>query len=320
MTVKRLCYLFVFFFTIQLLVAQVSVRASLDSSSLLIGAQTNLRLELIHNKNLRIQHPILKDSIVSGLEILSVAKPDTVVQENEMISVTTNVLITAFDSALYYIPPFIFISENDTFETNPLSLKVYSFSVDTTKGVYDIKPIYKAKINWKLVLFVVLSILLSLIVLFVLYRFVIKRFFTKQLAVVSEKLPDIAPHETALKELDRIKSEKIWQQGRLKEYYTEVSTVLRQYIEHRYLIAALEMTSDEILENIKVAKISDAFVFERLQQVLLLSDLVKFAKWIPDTMEQEKTLQNAYSFVNETKDEQAVVVENKEIESEIVSN
>lgn len=301
---KKTVFLSIFLLIINSIAfTQITVQAKIDSSMLLIGEQTTLRLEVIQDKNSTVQFPILTDSIVKGIDIVSVSKQDTSVLENGQLKINRDVIITSFDSALYYIPSLKFFAGKDSFETNPLSLKVYTIPVDTTKGIYDIKPIYKAKIDWKQVFMIVLIILLSLAVLVIVYLYIKKRFFSKNETVQEAKIPSIPPHELALKELDRIKDEKIWQQGRIKEYYTEVTTVLRLYIEHRFLIAALEMTSDEILESLQQLDIAPKTIENKLQQILVVADLVKFAKWIPTTLEIETTLNKAYSFVNQTKDE-----------------
>lgn len=295
---KRLLYFIILFFITSVALAQVTVQARIDSSMLLIGEQTNIHFEVTQDKKSKVRFPFLSDSIVKGVDIVSILKPDTIELENGQWKIDAKVTVTSFDSASYYIPSFKFVVGSDTLETNPLSLKVYSVPVDTTKGIYDIKPIYNARINWKEVITIALLILLSLALLTFLFFYIKKRFFTKHTAD-DRFSPSEPAHVIALRELDRIKNDKLWQQGRLKEYYTDVTTVLRQYMEHRFHLAALEMTSDEILDGIKVLQV-DVSVQNSLRQMLLLADLVKFAKWVPTTLEHETTLNNAYLFVNET--------------------
>jgi hypothetical protein len=301
---KRLLYFLLFLFASNILVlGQVSVQARIDSSMLLIGDQTKILFEVTQDKNINVQFPILSDSIVKGVEIVSVLKPDTIELDNDQLQINADVIVTSFDSALYYIPSFKFIAGNDTIESNPLSLKVYSMPVDTAKGIYDIKPIYNARINWKQVLLIVCIILLVLALVTYLYFYIKKRYFSKPTVEEEKLIPAIPPHVKALKELDRIKKQKIWQQDRLKEFYTDVTTVLREYIENKYRIPALEMTSHEIISSINILQKADGNVSNAIIQVLMLADLVKFAKWVPTTLEHETTLNNAYLFVHETKQE-----------------
>ena len=307
---KRIVYIFIFLFSTSLVTfGQITVQARIDSSKILIGEQTKIHFEVTQDKKTKVQFPILSDSIIKGVDIVSVLKPDTTQLPNGKIKIKSDVVITSFDSASYYIPSLKFVAGKDTFDSNPLSLKVYTLPVDTTKqAIYDIKPIYNAKINWQEVFTIVLIILLVLGVLAVIFFYIKKRFFTKKDLEGESTIPSLPPHELALKELDRIKNEKLWQQGRIKEYYTDISTVLRQYIEHRYQVAALEMTSEDILDSMKLMEVTDKAVQNGLKQILHLSDLVKFAKWTPSLQEHDLTLNNAYLFVSETKQ---IIIEEK---------
>ena len=125
----------------------------------------------------------------------------------------------------------------------------------------------------------------------------------------ANKEPEIAPHILALNELDRIKNEKLWQQGRSKEFHTQLTDVLRIYIEKVFDINSMEMTSEEILMNLKTMQNEQKSAYSGLKQILQLADLVKFAKWnaLPD--ENELSLMNAFLFVNQTKMEEVKPLE-----------
>lgn len=108
-------------------------------------------------------------------------------------------------------------------------------------------------------------------------------------------------HVRAANELDKLKAEKIWQQGREKEFYSKLTDILRRYIYEREGINAMEMTSGEILNNIR--QISDVdSVYDNLKQILSTADLVKFAKYKPYPDENDLSMVNAYFFVNQTKE------------------
>jgi len=297
----------------------VTVQARLDSSSILIGEQTKLHLEVTQEKKVKVSFPVIADSLIKGLEVVKISKLDTTDLEGGRIKVSADVILTSFDSATYYIPPFKFIAGTDTIETNPLSLKVLSIKVDTVKQrIYDIKPVYNAKINWVEVAETTLIILLILALLAVAFWYI-----RKHLKAKNQKEEDaiiVNPHEFALKELNRIKSEKVWQQGRVKEFYTDVTSVLRLYIQHRFKVPTLEMTSDEIIDNMEGIKEVDKEAKMQLKQILRLSDLVKFAKWTPDLNENDLTISNAYLFVNETKEEIVEPVDTEEKESDAESS
>lgn len=299
-----------FLFSLSVSAQVVSVKASIDSASIKIGQQTRLHFEIVQGVQPMVQFPLLADSIISGVEIISVSKPDTTSLEDGKIRIDADVVISSFDSALYYIPPFKFVAGADTFETNPFSLKVSSIPVDTVRQpLYDIKPIFNAPINWAEVSLYVLIFLLIAAAIFFLYKYYIKKKKTGN-DVVEEKTVYIPAHEIALNELSRIKQEKIWQQAKVKEYYTEITTVLRQYIELRYQIPALEMTSDELIDRLDIMRELDKDTKLNLKQVLKLADLVKFAKWTPDFNEHELTLGNAFEYVQSTKEQAKPTEEN----------
>lgn len=112
--------------------------------------------------------------------------------------------------------------------------------------------------------------------------------------------PQPAPHVVALKRLQELENQKLWQNGFIKEYYSELSEILREYIENRYSFNALEMTTEEILQvQSKWAADNDQLV--EVRRVLTCADLVKFAKFKPDTVENERCLRSSFDYVNKTK-------------------
>ena len=107
------------------------------------------------------------------------------------------------------------------------------------------------------------------------------------------------PHIVALRKLDKIRSEKLWQAGRQKQYYTGITDALREYIQKRYDMGAMEMTSAEILDGLKDKQI-DEKIFGELDELLKTADLVKFAKFVPDAVSNEEAVPKAVRFVNST--------------------
>jgi hypothetical protein len=127
------------------------------------------------------------------------------------------------------------------------------------------------------------------------------------------------PHTIAFRELERLKDEKLLENGLIKEYHSRVSDIIRAYIEIRFSVNAMELTSDEVLDIFRNSEIVNNEMFNQLKQLLKLADLAKFAKYIPVENENEMSLNNAYSFVNETmlliekpKVEEDVKIENKD--------
>jgi hypothetical protein len=317
----------VFFFSLSLFLlsglnisAQTAViKASIDSMQLLIGEQTKIHLEVAADKGANLQLPLPVDTIITGIEVLETSGIDTTDIGNNRMLLKYDFLVTSFDSALYLLPPFKLIVGTDTAYSNELALKVSTFPVDTeSQKFYDIKDVFKPKFVWSDYLAYVLY---PLLVLFVLALIAFLIYYIKKrkspVSLFKRETVKLPPHVIALKELDDIKIRKLWQQGRIKEYHSEITDTLRVFMERRFHITAMELTSGEILERLK--GVSDAdYVYDNLKQILFLSDFVKFAKYQPLPDENELSLMNAYLFVNGTKIEE--IPENGEKDKEEKQN
>lgn len=301
---------------------QIKATATLDSANILLGDQVKLFLEIDHPKNVTIGFPQVPDTINSFIEVLERSGIDTFEAGTpENIKQIQSFLITSFDSGSYRIPPYWFKFETngltDSIPTNGVSLMVHSMPIDTTKGPTDIKMPYAAPVTLKEVIPYILGIILAGAILFlVLYSIKRKK---RNLPVFSRPpKPKEPAHVVALRELDRIKEEKLWQKEKIKTFYSEITEVLRIYIEDRFEIPAMEQTTDEILTQFRNRKeLLGEKSLTNLSQILTLADLVKFAKYIPLPDDHNLTLVNSYFFVNDTKKEEIKKPENPEKENGI---
>lgn len=290
---------------------EVSVRAQMDSVMMLIGHQTKLTLEMTKPADVDIAFPLVLDTLIDKVEVLSRTEIDTALLEGSREHLIQEFIVTSFDSGYYFIPPFEFEIQNGggTLQTNPLILKMYTYQIDSIAGIFDIKPIKKVKLQFREVLPYILGFLiLTLLVAigYILYR----RIKKKEPIFIGKPKPKEPPYITAFRELERIRTEKLWQKGKEKQYFTELTDTLREYLEGRFDIATMERTSDEILNDLKemISKIH----FQKLEAMLQLSDLVKFAKLKPLMDESERCIKDVYVFVDETK----FIPEEKEVEEE----
>ena len=310
-----LIYLWISIFSLS---AQTIVKATIDSTHILIGQQTKIHLEIAADKNLPLQLPLITDTLMTGVEVLEISKIDTLDIGNERMQMKYDYLITSFDSALYLLPSFQVISGIDTAFSAELALKVSTLPVDTESGqFYDIKDIRKPPFvlmdYLPGILLIVAILALAALAGYVIYRIINK----KSLVPFKKEEPYIPPHIRAIRRLDAIKTEKLWQMGKIKEYHSEITDTLRKYIEERFGVGAMEMTSGEILTGIK--KFNDAgAAYDNLKQILILADFVKFAKYISLPDENELSMMNAYLFVNNTKIEELAeeIKENSETNEE----
>lgn len=309
---------------------KATAKVSVQPFEILIGQQAVIDLQVIAPKGNNILMPVYDGTLVPGVEILGMSPADTT-YAHDVMTISQKYIVTSFDSALYHIPYMPVIDGLDTIQTNDFALKVVSpelteatleyikqwseqpnDSIDFAQlGINDIKPVLAPPfvlldyINYILIAILIWFILLIIAAAIYLYFRKKKKGYYFRPVIVKP------PHEIALSALNQVKDEKLWQQGREKEYYTELTDILRKYIEDRFYISAPEMTSDEILTVIKGFTDTDSSYYT-LEQVLKLSDLVKFAKYKPLTNENDLSLVNAYLFVNQTKREEPVAIEGEE--------
>ena len=284
------------------LLLAIVVSAALDSTTIFIGDQTDLHLQATMNANEGVTLPVYGETLIPEIEIVDRTIADTTTLSDGRVQVNQYLTITSFKDSLFYIAPQPFVSGGDTIWSEPLSLNVVQpFEVDTTLAITDIKDIQKAPIWWwgtiRWILLALLVIGLGIGVYY-LVRYIRKHQTGSTEAVKQEPLRPA--EEVALEKLDEIKAEKIWQEGKVKEYHTELTDVIREYISRRYAVSSTEKTSDETLHALKPLMKEQKDLFDRLRKMLSLADLVKFAKWTATPDENEGALKTAYDFVRET--------------------
>ncbi|MCC8143827.1 MAG: hypothetical protein LIO97_07985 [Tannerellaceae bacterium] len=293
------------------------IDVSLDSAAILIGEQTALRLTVTTDRDKAVQIQLPMDMLMRGVEILTVSRPDTSYIENNRMLVKQNVLLTSFDAELYLLPPVRVVDGVDTVYSERLALKVSTIPVnaDAPDEFFDIKTVWGPPFVLADYYPFIYGVLLALFLICVI-GYILKRLRNRQsLMPVKKAAPKLPPHEQAIRELNEIKQQKLWQQGRSKEYYTQITDTLRKYIVDRFGINAMEMTSAEILDILR--KEEDASqVYSNLQQILQLADFVKFAKMHPLPDENDLSLVNAYLFINQTIKQTPVVAAGEETNDE----
>jgi hypothetical protein len=280
----------------------VQAEAKLDRFVIKIGEQTQLHLIARFHAADKVEFPALADSIAGKIQIVS-SKADTLFDKDDVSlkTIRHNYTITSFDSGDYVIPSYAFHTQGGDVKTQPLKLTVATVVVDTTKAAYDIKqPLAISysfwdwlRDNW----IWVVSVLAVLLIIGGIAYYLKKR--PKKVIVVEPPKPSVPAHIIALQKLTAIGDKKLWQQEQTKQYHTEITDVIREYLESRYAIQALEQTSDEIFASLRYMEISDENR-NALRQVLILADLVKFAKEKPLPFENEQSMDNAVAFVKKT--------------------
>ena len=267
-------------------------QATLDTNAILIGQQIKFSLKC-SDLNSEINWPILTDSILNGIEIIKFSKIDTIYNKDTSITYYQEFIITAWDSGAYYIPP---IKLNNNLVSEGFLLNVFSIDIKESDSLKDIKEQIEAKFS---LLDYWIWILVLLIVLLVIYLF--NKFFNKsnQTATTKKVVIKIAPNIIATNALDKLEKKKLWQEGKIKEYYSEISEILRTYIDSRFNIIALELTTEEIIN--KISKNISSESTKELRTLLLRSDLAKFAKSKPIDVKNNESMLLAKKLVDQTK-------------------
>jgi hypothetical protein len=299
--------LFVFLFFYASLNGQdISVSAAFDTSRILIGDQVNFSITIDQPSDLRLTLPFFRDSLIKNIEILSGPAIDTAGIPGNKIRITEKYLVTSFDSGFYRIDP-VFAEMADTrglkrYFSDYTFLEVARVKIapaDTSLKIFDIAAPYRAPLTLGEILPWILLILLLSVIIWLLIK-LLKKF-------KKVKKEDIIPvitepaHVIALRELEKLRNEKLWQNGEVKKYYIRLTEIIRQYLENRYGVNSLELTTSETLEALVKTGFKKDESFNKLRSVLTGADLVKFAKYKPDPAENETEFSNAYDFVSVTK-------------------
>ena len=295
----------------------IVVSASIDSTMLMIGDQTDMHLSVTHEPSEQVAWPSFGAQLQDGIEIVDRTTPDTTTLPDGRIQIKQDLKLTCFKDSLFSISPIAIASGGDTFWTDPMALNVIQpFEMDTTLAITDIKDIEKAPIYWWGIIRWLLIVLVScglIWLAFWLYRKYDTYREREQEEPVDPELLRPAD-EVALEKLDEIKAQKIWRDGKVKEYHTELTDVVREYISRRFGVQSTEKTSDETLrelapilakgqrDDVQCTKEEGKALYERLKTMLRTADLVKFAKWHTTPDENEAALTTAYDFVRGTKE------------------
>ena len=280
----------------------IVVSASIDSTMLMIGDQTAMHLSVTQEANERVEMPVFGETLQDGIEIVDRSAVDTTTLPDGRLQLSQELTLTSFKDSLFAVAPIAVVSGGDTFWTEPMALNViHPGEGDSSLAITDIKDIEKAPIYWWGILRWIL-LALAVIGLFVGAYYGVqwyRKHFLKEEEVIEPELLRPAD-EVALEKLDEIKAQKIWKDGKVKEYQTELTDVVREYIGRRFDVQSTEKTSDETLRAMK--PLIDKELFAKLSKMLQLADLVKFAKWHTTPDENEQALSTAYEFVNETRE------------------
>lgn len=291
--------------------AQATLRAELSGTEIMIGDQVNLEIRVNLPEQAEISVDLRPIDDADNLEVVRESEP--VVQETAQgVFLSKNIIITSFEAGEYIIPALSVAIRyagggQEDLRTNEIPLKVTTVAVNSDSlQLAPIKDIYREDFAFR----DALPYLLAGIAVLALLGFLGWWFFVRK----NEPEPEIVPtayrslHDIALEKLDQLEKEKRWQQGQIKSYYSRMTFVAREYLEHRFKIPALENTTGEILQNLEAKHEIDEQHLQQLRHILTASDMVKFAKAQPAATFHTEALEVTREFIQTTKDTEGELV------------
>ena len=295
---RLLSILFCSLFFISTSTAQYSAKATVDSTHMMIGDQLKLHLEVVHPPGVDNLPLVFKKEQNDAIEFLAQSRWDTLA-EGGKVRIKKDLLFTAWDSGYQTVPPipvvFLNNGKRDTIFTRDIPIEVLVPPIDSVLS--DIKPIIEEPVTWKDYLPHIGTI--ALLLLLVLLWYFYKKKKGKEVYVPPPP-PPLPAHEIALNKLAKLKNEKLWQRGNVKEYHSQLTHIVREYLENRYGIQALEQITSEILAQMKKMNLSKELT-EQMTRLLQTADLVKFAKAEPPAEYHESAWKLGEDFVRATK-------------------
>jgi hypothetical protein len=303
----------------------IKVGASFDTSKIFIGDQVHYTITVERPSDLSVSIKTLRDTLCKNVEIVSGPSVDSLLMQDNKLKIIRKYLITSFDSGFYQVPP-VYAEIKDASgikryysDYSPLQvMRVKIAPPDTTAKIFDIIKPYKAPVTlgeiipWLIIALIAAALAWGVILLF-------RRFKKNKSVDEPVRSPDPA-HIIAFRELEKLKEDQVWQKGELKHYYTRLTEILRQYLENRYGVCSLEMTTSETLEALVKTGFRKDESYTLLKTILNGSDLVKFAKYKPDPAENEEHFDNSWKFVENTKVKEEIPENNKSVEKREVKS
>ena len=275
-------------------------KSALSKDSILVGEQVvwSTQMELPQNQELMFApYASVVEAEKAPVDVIHDIVLDTLAIKNGNKLLEVKLLLTSFDSGYYKLPLMVALTpQGDTIYLDSPFLDVTYSQVDTANFVmHPIKGQMKYPVTIEEILpWAALAVALAVLG-YLIYRYIRRR--KENRGLFGKPEPQDPPHIVALRELDRIRGEQLWQNGEEKLFYTGVTDALREYIEARYGVGAMEKTTSEIMGDLSDKKIEPRY-YKELDELFKTADLVKFAKYVPQAAENEEVIPMAVRFVN----------------------
>jgi hypothetical protein len=287
--------------------AQITAIMALDSTDILIGDRIGMSLTIGHSPRVRLDPPSL-DSLrkIPDLEVVDEQDWKTEARGDELV-LEKRLILQAFDSGTFVLPPLALSYTLDgtpaTATSNSATLRVRPFplAADKDTTISDIKPIMVEPATWEDWKYYIYGGIVLLLLDALMLYFLIRPKKAQQKTIIAKPIIKEPAAVVALRKLKELEGKALWQKGEMKAYYSELSFILREYLENRYETPALESTTDEIMQALSKQQVVGKTEMSRLGDVLQTSDMVKFAKATPSEATHQQCLADAIAFVEATK-------------------
>lgn len=303
---KQLIYsVLLFFFCINITYG-AKITAALDSVTLLMGKKAAIHIEVVEPENSAgrlVLNP--EDHIIPQIEVSDIITLDSANIGNSLRQIKKDIIIQSFDSGEYIIPAIKYLIGKDTIESNELAIKVMPVNVSHLKTInsnadvedyeskwYDFLPDFIIDYwGW---LIIILLLLCAGVYVYMLYR---KKALPNPF---KHEEPKLSPYEVAIRDLNVLKEQNLCATGQEKVYYTNLTDILRIYLQDRFGINALEMTTSQITRALNSNPETKSHN-DMIRQILEVADFVKFAKVRPLPEDNVRSFNSALRFVEDTK-------------------
>jgi hypothetical protein len=290
---------FIFLFSLPIVAQNISVTAGTDTSDYLVGDYIQFSIRAEYDDGIRISPPSLTDKL-GRLEVIKVLP---VSFEDEGNIQQFNYIIAGYDSARIVIPPIpitYFVNNNSepqTTQTNEVVVFIHTLELIPSADIKDVKQPIRIPFDWYF-----WGLLLFILLVIVLVAYYLYKKFRKPLEEIKfvKKAPPLPLHIIALRALEKLDEKKLWQQGKVKDYHSEITEIIRRYFEDRYNFNSLEMTTAQSMQVLNRVMDNQKLI-DTTQKFLENADMVKFAKFVPLPSVNDEMMTQAYDIVKRTK-------------------
>lgn len=285
----------------------VEVEGKVESTDVQVGKPFTLNLSLKVPYGWFVEwNDFNTDTLSEQLDIIKRSDVERTADADSNVIVKQQLTLMTFDTGQVQVPP-IALKYARSFDdanrlkayTDPIDLYSTTIAVDTTLAYKPIVEPIAAPVQMKEVFPWILAVLLLALAAFGIWYWRRHRKTKVDADGNIVRGPVIPPYDKAVGDLETLRQQKLWQSGKVKEYYSSLTDIAREYIEGQFGVNAVEMTTDDILEEIKPLHFSQE-TYDKLKDTMEVADLVKFAKYSSSNLESENAMNSMTEFVNES--------------------